>query len=69
MKKGDKLETSDITFGQDPLLPFSYYKGNIFLVGRHTDMGHGRYEVNYAWHPIGGTFELLRAATVEEEKK
>jgi outer membrane protein assembly factor BamB len=69
VKKGEKYENADIGFGNDPVLPLSYYKGSLFLVNRHGDSGHIDYRVNYAWHPVGGNFYVIRPMIEEAVKK
>jgi len=69
VKKGDNYEHTNIGFGDDPIMPLSYYKGSLFLVDRHGEGGHVGFRVNYAWHPIGGNFYVIRPTVEEEVKK
>jgi len=67
VRKGDKYESTNFSFGNDPVMPFSYYKGTLFLVDRHGDSGHTAYTVNHPWHPIGGGFHVIRPMAEEEK--
>jgi outer membrane protein assembly factor BamB len=55
--------------GADPVVPFSYYKGHLFFIGRPGDREHQSYQVNAPWHPNGGGFTLLRPPAPPKEKK
>jgi PQQ-like domain len=59
------------TLQHDPIVSFTYYKGNLFFIDRPSESGHVRQEVNAPWHVNGGSFTLLRIPppTPDKEKK
>jgi outer membrane protein assembly factor BamB len=66
--RGRMTEPFDLE--QDPVVSISYYKGNLFLIGRPGETWHQALLVNMPWHPDGGSFTLLQPVPppVEKEK-
>jgi outer membrane protein assembly factor BamB len=52
-----------------PAMPISYYRGNLFFVGRGGDTWHDRLQVNMPWHPGGGSLTVLRPTPPPKEKE
>ena len=60
--RGEKdVKPHQLSLGEDPIAPFSYYKGRIFAVPRSGDAGHTSPYSNHPWHVIGGYFHVLSA--------
>lgn len=73
--KGDmKPSRAPFALPRDPIVPISYYKGNLFFIARPGEEHHRDLQVNMPWHVNGGSFTLLRPAAPEitqpaQEKK
>ena len=61
-------QPKSFTDGDDPMVSLSYYKGRIIVVPRHAETSHNVYQVNYPWHPWGGTFFVLGPAAEQKEQ-
>ena len=54
----------------EPVVPLSYYKGNLFCIGRPgDDSGHQAMQVNAPWHLNGGSFTVLRPPVAAKKDK
>ncbi|MFT5130337.1 MAG: outer membrane protein assembly factor BamB, partial [Rhodothermales bacterium] len=55
----EKLALHDFVLKDDPISSLGYYKGRIFVFPRHSDSSHNKYQVNYQWHLVHGSWEML----------
>jgi outer membrane protein assembly factor BamB len=72
-KRGDKEDRQYEVDPGDPIVSMTWYKGTIITVPRSGDGGHTTHQVNYAWHVIGGAFDIWmpppRPEPVTDDKK
>ncbi|MFM8702842.1 MAG: PQQ-binding-like beta-propeller repeat protein [Planctomycetia bacterium] len=52
----------------DPVVPLSYYRGRLVLIERPGDKGHQAFQINFAWHLLGGSYTVLVPAEKPAEK-
>jgi outer membrane protein assembly factor BamB len=47
------------TLPNDPVVPLSYYRGRLAFIERPADKGHQTFQMNFAWHLLGGSYTVL----------
>jgi outer membrane protein assembly factor BamB len=47
------------TLPNDPVVPLSYYRGRLAFIERPADKGHQAFQMNVAWHLLGGSYTVL----------
>ncbi|MFM8708765.1 MAG: hypothetical protein ACKOHK_11995, partial [Planctomycetia bacterium] len=52
----------------DPVVPLSYYRGRLVLIERPGDKVHQAFQINFAWHLLGGSYTVLVPAEKQAEK-
>jgi outer membrane protein assembly factor BamB len=61
-------EGRPFTLSNDPMVPLTYYKGNLIAIDRSGDNSHTILYVNHPWHMGGGGFTLLAPALPDPPK-
>lgn len=50
------------TLPNDPVVPLSYYRGRLAFIERPADKSHQTFQMNFAWHLLGGSYTVLAPA-------
>ena len=53
------LLSPPFTLPHDPVVPLSYYRGRLAFIERPADKTHQTFQMNFAWHLMGGSYTVL----------